>query len=301
MRTALGRGGDLAAAVATARPPTGKEYARVSRLRAYGQWAPFVDAGPARAHVQALAQAGIGWKRAAALAGVSKGTMRKLVQGGSGGRPASTRIRPETATAILAVRPAARNLAAATLVDAAGTHRRLQALVAIGWSQAKLGARLGVSAANFSAMMRRGQVTAGTARAAAGLYDQLWNRQPPEGGRWEAIAASRARRCARERGWVPPMAWDDDLLDEPDGRPADGWQRTRRIHRSAEIAEDAAELFAQGYSREHASQRLGVTLSGLQKALSRDRNAAERERNAQRARFAAASAQAGDEYQAEAG
>lgn len=202
-----------------------REAARVSRLRAYGQWAPFVDAGPARAHVQALGRAGIGWKRAAALAGVSTGAMSKLLYGGPGNRAPARRIRPQTAAAILAVRPGAGNLAGPALVGAAGTHRRLQALVATGWSQAKLGARLGMTPANFAAMMRRGQVTASTARAAAAVYGELWNQPPPETGQREKIAAARARNHARARGWVPPLAWDDDQIDRPDGRPADGWDR----------------------------------------------------------------------------
>src|SRR2546425_16892 len=83
----------------------------------------------------------------------------------------------------------AANLAGSALVDATGPHRRLQALVAIGWSQAKLGARLGMTPANFAAMMRRGQVTASTARAAAAVYDELWNQPPPQTSQREKIAA----------------------------------------------------------------------------------------------------------------
>ena len=40
-----------------------------TRLIAYGQWQPYVDADQARAHVRRLAVQGIGWKRTAALAG----------------------------------------------------------------------------------------------------------------------------------------------------------------------------------------------------------------------------------------
>ncbi len=159
--------------------------------------------------------------------------MSKLLYGGPGGRAPAQRIRAETAAAILAVEPDAANLGGAALVDATGTHRRLQALVAIGWSQAKLAARLGMTPANFAAMMRRGQVTASTARAAAAAYDELWNRPPPETDQREKIAAVRARNHARARGWPPPLAWDDDQLDRPDGTPAEGWRRGGRGHRSS--------------------------------------------------------------------
>jgi transcriptional regulator with XRE-family HTH domain len=213
-----------------------QEAARASRLRVYGRWAPFVDADAARAHVQALGRAGIGWRRVAALAGVSTSAMSKLLYGGPSDRKPAQRIRPATAAAILAVRPGASNLGGSALVDATGTHRRLHALVAVGWSQAKLAARLGMSPANFAAMMRRAQVTASTARAAAAVYDELWNQRPPEAGQREKIAAARARNYARARGWIPPLAWDDDQIDLPDGKPAEGWRPARPVRRSRSVA-----------------------------------------------------------------
>jgi transcriptional regulator with XRE-family HTH domain len=190
-----------------------------------------VDAAAARAHVQALSQAGISWRRAVTLAGVSTGALSKLLYGGPGDRAPARRIRPGTAAAILAVRPDARNLGECAVVDAAGTHPRLQALVAIGWSQAKLAARLGMTPANFAAMMRRGRVTASTARAAAAVYGELWNQRPPETSQQEKIAVARARNHARARGWAPPLAWDDDQLDRPGGKPAEGWQPPGPRHR----------------------------------------------------------------------
>jgi len=260
-----------------------------------------VDAGAARAHVCALGQAGIGWKRAAALAGVSTGAMSKLLYGGPGNREPARRIRPATAAAILAVRPEARSLGGSALVDATGTHRRLQALVAGGWSQAKLGARLGMTPANFATMMRRGQVTASTARAAAAVYDQLWNQSPPETGQREKIAAARARNRARAHGWAPPLAWDEERIDQPDAQPAEGWQRPARTKRTAaELAEEAADVMAQGHTIGQAADRLGVTRSAVEHAFRRARPGHEHE--SQRARFAAAreAAQA-PENEAEAG
>ena len=249
-----------------------------------------MPADPARAHVRALAEAGIGWKRAAELAGISTGAMSKLLYGGPGNRPPTQRVRPETAAAILAVKPEQEALAPAALTDATGTHRRVQALAAAGWSQSKIGQRLGMSPANFATMMRRQQVTAATAAAARAVYDELWKQPPPETGHREKIAAARARNHARAAGWAPPLAWDDDVIDLPDGKPAEGWQRSSRTTRAAaELAEDAAELAAQGYTPEHSAGRLGVSRAALDKAVSRAREATEREHDAQRARFAAAS------------
>jgi len=266
----------------------------------YGRWQPYVDAEPAREHLRALSAAGIGWKRAAELAGLSTGAVSKLLYGGPGDRPPSRRIRPETAAAILAVKPSAGQLAPGALTGITGTRRRLQALVATGWSQARLAGELRLTGANFGAMMRCDQVTAGTARAVSELYDQLWDQPPPEHDQRTRIAASRARNHAADRGWVPPLAWDDDIIDDPDGRPADGWKRpARTTRRRAELAEDAGELIRRaGYTREHAAARLGVSLDALEAALSRTPHAREREHEAQRARFAAAAADPGLEAEA---
>src|SRR5262249_22050368 len=114
------------------------------------------------------------------------------------------------------------------------------------------------------------QVTAATARAVSDLYDRLWNQPPPGHDQRTRIAASRARRHAERQGWVPPLAWDDDQIDCPNGRPAEGWRRAARVTRtSAALAEDARELMGgQGYSHEHAAGRLGVSASALRRALS---------------------------------
>lgn len=111
---------------------------------------------------------------------MSTGSVSKLLYGGPGDWPPSRRIRPQTAAAILAVRPSAQAVAAGALVDSAGTHRRVQALVTNGWSQARLAAQLALTGSNFATMMRRGQVTAATARAVRELYDQLWDKAPPD-------------------------------------------------------------------------------------------------------------------------
>ena len=231
-----------------------------------------MDAGPARDHLAALSRAGIGWKRAAALSGISTGAVSKLLFG-KGGRQPSRRIRPETAAAVLAVPLAPASLAPGALVPAAGTRRRLQALVATGWAQSRLAGRLGMSASNFGAAMGRERVTAATARAVERLYDELWDKPPAEAGQHSRISASRARNYARARGWAPPAAWDDDEMDDPDAKPAEGWQRPDRDNRrwrpAAEVAEDVADLERQGESREQVAVRLGMDRKSLERALMR--------------------------------
>ena len=267
---------------------------RRERAMLYGRWQPFVDAGPAREHLQALARHGIGRRRAAELADVSVSALSRLLYGGPGSRPPTRRIRSQTAAAILAIRPSADLVAPGVLVGGAGTKRRVQALVAAGWSQAQLAGQLVTLPGRVGALLREERVTAGKAAAVRGLYERLWNQPPPEGNHRARIAASRARNYAAARRWAPPMAWDDKELDKPDGRPAKGWRRTARTRRpAAKLADDAAELFRQDHTRQQAAARLGVTAGGLQRPIGRTRRrAAESEHEAQRARFARAARRA---------
>jgi hypothetical protein len=236
------------------------------RMILYGRWQPFVDAGPAREHVRMLGRAGIGWRRAAGLAGVSSGAVAKLLRGGPGDRPPTRRIRPETERKILAVSPGIGLLGAGARIDATATRRRLQALVCCGYSQQALAARLGVPG-NFRAVTA-GLVTAATARAVAALYDELWDVPPPESTHHTRISASRARNYARARGWAPPLAWDDDTIADPDASPAEGWERPERIALAA-LIEDAAEIIAWEGSRELAAERMGVKRASLDQAIAR--------------------------------
>jgi len=267
---------------------------RRERAMLYGRWQPFVDAGPAREHLQALARHGIGRRRAAELADVSVSALSRLLYGGPGSRPPTRRIRSQTAAAILAIRLSADLVAPGVLVGGAGTRRRVQALVAAGWSQAQLAGQLVTLPGRVGALLREERVTAGKAAAVRGLYERLWNQPPPEGNHRARIAASRARNYAAARRWAPPMAWDDEELDKPDGRPAKGWRRTSGTRRpAAELAEDAAEFFRQDHTRQQAAVRLGVTAGGLERAIGRTRRrAAESEHEAQRARCAQAARRA---------
>jgi transcriptional regulator with XRE-family HTH domain len=247
---------------------------RRSRQIHYGRWEPFVDAGRAREHVRMLGRHGIGAKRAAALAGVPSSMVSRLLYGGPGDRPPAKRIRPGTEAAILAVRPALDTLGGAVHVDAAGTRRRVQALVWCGWTQARIAAALGMLHSNFSQVMRRDRVTAATARAMRELYDELWDQPPPGQSHAEKVAASRARNYARACGWAPPLAWDEDTIDDPAASPGE-WERPAgRRWRTRDLVAEAAELAALGLDRNQAAERLGVSRNLLDKAIERARKAA---------------------------
>lgn len=187
------------------------------RQHAYGRWNGYVDARPAREHVQQLMAAGMGYHRIADVAGIGRTGLSKLLWGDPArGQQPSRRIRPTSADKLIAVQL---DLAPGARVPATGTVRRLQALVALGYSISALGRALDVNRGNMSGLMTVAAVTRRRADQVAELYDAWSMRLPAETNQRERISASRARNHARAHGWPPPLAWDDDALDNADARP----------------------------------------------------------------------------------
>lgn len=92
-----------------------------------------------------------------------------------------------------------------------GTIRRIHALYAIGWPSRLIAAELGVSQSRILDITNQQRVVrVATATAVADLYRRLSGTRGPSAG---------AARRAAGLGYQPPIAWDDDTLDDPDGRP----------------------------------------------------------------------------------
>lgn len=191
---------------------------RRKKDKAYGRYdTGLVDVTPAREHLLKLGEFGIGWKRVAMLAGLGSTPVRNIIWGRQDPGPRKgemlKRVKRETAEKILAVQPVIENLAPGQKVTALGTHRRLQALVVGGWSQSKLAQRLGVEPSNFTTLMRGDQVLVSTSLAVRDLFDELWDQEPPRDEWRDKIAYSRTVRFAKERRWLPALAWDDPDTD----------------------------------------------------------------------------------------
>lgn len=104
-------------------------------------------------------------------------------------------------------------------IPALGTHRRLQALMAAGWNAALLAREAGRAERWVSNILARQRVNRTTARRVIDLYDRLWDQPPPQGTSGQKAAVTIVRRLARERGWLLPMALDDDRIDDPAWTP----------------------------------------------------------------------------------
>lgn len=192
------------------------------RQTAYGRFdTGRVDAAPVRDHIRYLMENGVSYKQVSKLSGVSLSAVGAILYGrGERGHDPYPRVHRGTAEKILAVKPSLGVMAEGRCIDATGTRRRLQALVAIGWSQSRLGAAIGITPGNFHRTMRSHQVTVATAKAVRELYEREWN-NPQTGDDWHSkTAATRARKHAKAQGWVPPLAWDDDTIDDPATVPA---------------------------------------------------------------------------------
>ena len=96
-------------------------------------------------------------------------------------------------------------------VDATGTHRRLQALVALGYTMEGVDAAVGRARGWASQVLQSRSVFLATADVVAEVYDR-WCMTVPEHP-W----AGRQRTIAHRNGWLPPLAWDDidDVTEVP--------------------------------------------------------------------------------------
>jgi hypothetical protein len=166
-----------------------------------------VPTAPVTAHLRNLLDGGMGWPRIASAAHCSTCTISRLLNG-------QELVRRTVAERILAVQcwPAP-----GRYVDATGTRRRVQALLAIGHTIIGIAAEASVDQSVIIDILNGYPNVRGiTADRIAAAYDWLAHR-PPTTGRESAATVSRNR--AARNGWAPPITWDDDTIDDPDAFP----------------------------------------------------------------------------------
>lgn len=108
-------------------------------------------------------------------------------------------------------------------VDPTGTIRRLRALAAVGWGWTAIAGKTGIYPEHLWRLSKDvpPKVHRSTAGKITALYDEVWGLEPPRETSAQRHNATYARNIARKRGWAPPMAWDDDGIDDPDAQPSD--------------------------------------------------------------------------------
>lgn len=215
-----------------------------------------VDATPIAQHVARLLAVGMTQDDIAEAAGVTRGTVRNIRRG------RVQRVSHVTAGRLLAVKP--RSAGGHAEVSARGTARRLQSLACMGWDCETLAPIVGYSA-TFLRHLRaemRPTVHAATRDHVHAVWDRL--ALVPHVG----ATAGRARMFAARHGWAPPLAWDDETIDDPDAQPQPARDDTPRQGLSGRRArfdlDDLAFLADCGLTLDEAADRLGVTRDAIE-------------------------------------
>lgn len=235
----------------------------------------FVDARPARHHVEQLTAAGLTPPVIAKLAGLETRRVTTLLSGrterGDERNPDyRERISRRIAEALISV-----PIPEGMFVDSTGTVRRLRALVRLGHDWITLDVRLmahevPAGTANTVAFDECMLVDTELAAAVAAVFDDL-----------HAVpGTSRAARdFGRRHRWAAPLAWqidDDDphagAIDDPAAAPF-GVEPLNERARHRACIDDLAEIVADhrdvGHDDEAIARALGITDDALAKRLQR--------------------------------
>jgi DNA-directed RNA polymerase specialized sigma24 family protein len=140
-------------------------------------------------------------------------------------------------------------------------------LVSIGWTYRALGDELGVKSSQIGRWIHRQQkIQPVNAENVLMLFDRLQMKLQPSDPEYKTLRAALP----------PPMAWDEETIDDPRANPAEWKRPAHALNRAEDIARDAAELMSYGESPEGAAARLGVTVGSMQTAIRRAAVRAER-------------------------
>lgn len=212
-----------------------RHYRQLLRMDRAG----YVPAARARKHVQALRALGWTYEQIADRAGVSTWVPHRAATG-------HTRwlwMDREAALLSVPLEPQASHRG----VDPTGTRRRVQALAWMGWPCREVAARAGATQRTLATLiLPHRRISFALAQKVAAVYDELNGKPGPS-----KAAAGKARGA----GFAPPLAWDDDSIDNPAAAPNFG-----EVVRGATVTdEEARHLLSFGLSRHEVARRLGVS------------------------------------------
>jgi hypothetical protein len=189
----------------------------LTRRKAYGTFdSGLVDAEPVRQHIEMLRGFGMGARRIGTVSGLGRSVIEYIIWGRAvtsarRHRPAipAKRVSREYAAKILALKPEIAALDDNAVIPSRGTQRRIQALVARGWSMVQLANQAGLHRRTIGLITRQPTVHAGTHRRIAALYEALWDTEPDRETAVDKHSYTLSINLAAARRWLPPLAWDD--------------------------------------------------------------------------------------------
>lgn len=221
-----------------------RQYSQIRKL--YSGTDRLVDPAPAIKHIRHLRAQGMGRGAIADAAGMTRPQVFEL------DHEVRKYIRRSTEQKILSVQLETR------LVSAAGTRRRLQALAAIGHRLADLADELDTTQV-YASKITTGEtrmVFRSTHERVARVYERL-SMVPG--------ASIITKNRAIAKGWAPPLAWDDERIDDPAAEPYGIRGKVREARRGFDL-DEWVELVDTGETPERAAERCGVTLSAVERA-----------------------------------
>lgn len=242
------------------------------KQKAYGRWTEthgLVDAEPIRRHLIALAAVGVGPVQVGRIAGINWQTPERIQLG------KQSKVQKRTALAIMAI-PASTPAAPLKQVSSVGMVRRIRALCAIGWPLEWQARRMGMTRNQIDHALYGGGTSAWKAQRVRELYDELRETPPVLSTPAEKSSSRAVEARARRMGWAPPIAWDDDEIDDPDATPDPGWSerpglnagRGKKVDWDA-VAEDLDFMRRTFVNPEEAARRIGYSQVYLQQRLSK--------------------------------
>lgn len=112
-------------------------------------------------------------------------------------------------------------------LDPTGTHRRIRALMAIGWTMQAIAHAAGWEAfESVNSALKKKHVLRATHDRISDAYDQLSMTPGP---------SERTRKLGESRGWAPPLAWDDATIDDPEAEPYRSRRRSVRDRETGQV------------------------------------------------------------------
>lgn len=162
-----------------------------------------VPAGPASAHVRALLGQGLTTWQIGRESGVEPSTVRRIAEG-------QNRALASTVEKLLAVPLTVR--VSAGDVSSLGAVRRVRALYVLGHFNHAIAAEAGISR-DAVCMLASGKwptIKVGVDDGVRAAYDRM---------SMSTGTSGKTRAWAKRHGWAPPLAWDEDAIDDPNGFP----------------------------------------------------------------------------------
>lgn len=227
---------------------------------------------PVTRHLLHLTTSGMTAPAIAARSGVSRATIQDALT-----KPRKT-MRRDNAEALLCITPEPQPRGS---VPSTGIFRRIEGLGRLGWSRSaivrearRINPNWTISEATIGQLMskRNDVVRPHTAEAIRAVYDSLSMKIPPH-NRQTAQVRGRAER----KGWYPPLAWDENAIDDPNARPHGYWARSGDEMGQALIDEALVDRVLDG---EKKPRRLTNAEAGeiVRRALARGQSTYEIER-----------------------